>query len=191
MSHVKTNLPKVRVEDIQLQKLLDSLTLVLRTWNGETGDGENRVVTLHDLSDDITTINKLQAASNTITDQTSSYTIAEITEPTLNTWKQVQTASVTTDGLSTLLINNSFILSANQHVATMEVSIMRGATEIYNSVLNNDPLPTSTLKTIPVAISITDTPPAGAYTYVSRIQFTAETNVASEIRGKNRSLIVS
>ena len=52
MSEIKTNLPQVRVTDPQLQKMLDSLALVLKTWNGETGNDLDRVLTYRDLVED-------------------------------------------------------------------------------------------------------------------------------------------
>lgn len=52
MSKIKTNLPQVRVSDPNLQKLLDNLALVLKTWNGETKNDLDRVITYRDLVED-------------------------------------------------------------------------------------------------------------------------------------------
>lgn len=52
MTSIKTNLPQVRTSDPQVQKLLDSLVLVLRTWNGETKNELDRVITYRDLVED-------------------------------------------------------------------------------------------------------------------------------------------
>ena len=45
---MKLNLPKARVQDAGLQRVLDAVNEALQRWNGERGDPLDRVVTLRD-----------------------------------------------------------------------------------------------------------------------------------------------
>ncbi len=62
MSEIKTNLQQVRVDDPNLQRLLDNLVLALRTWNGETKNELDRVITYRDLIQDTTIASQFNQA---------------------------------------------------------------------------------------------------------------------------------
>ena len=64
MSEVKTNLNQVRVDDPNLQRLLDSVQLVLKTWNGETGNELERVITYRDLIEDTSIATQFNLANS-------------------------------------------------------------------------------------------------------------------------------